>query len=96
MDKRLLLPILAILVPITSHSADISGFVRKAGSKPVPDAKVVYICNGKSFSGRTNGYGRYRIRGLPNVVWCKVTVNNVEVASRINSGSGSKEVDLRL
>lgn len=96
MDKRLLFLILAFLAPVTSQSADISGFVRKAGNKPVPGAQVVYNCNNKDFPGKTNAYGRYRVRGLPNVAWCKVSVNNVVVIPRINSGSGSKEVDLRL
>jgi hypothetical protein len=98
MEKRLLFLILYLLVPVSSDAADVSGFVRNASNQPLAGAKVVYVCKENSFTATTNNYGRYRVRGLPNVTWCNVTVNGTETspATKINSGTGNKEVNLRL
>lgn len=96
MDKRILFLILFLLTPAAAYAADISGFVRKANNQPVPGAKVVYKCGEKTYDGKTNKYGRYRVSGLPKVTWCNVEVNGKKMPKRINSGSGSKEVDLRI
>ena len=95
MDIRIFFLVLFLLTPVSAHAADISGFVRdKANNKPVSGASVEYICVKKSYTGKTNKYGRYRVSGLPKVKFCDVKVNNKIVPRRINSGSGSKEVDL--
>jgi hypothetical protein len=98
MEKRILFLILSLLTPVAAYAADISGFVRDASNQPVAKAKVQYICNGKPYKATANNYGRYRVRGLPNVTWCNVTVNgaNTTPVTKINSGSGSKEVNLRI
>lgn len=98
MEKRILFLILSLLIPVAAQAADISGFVRNANNQSVANAQVEYICNGKSYGATTSSYGRYRVRGLPNVTWCNVTVNggNTSPATKINSGSGSKEVNLRI
>ncbi|RKZ96347.1 MAG: hypothetical protein DRQ43_04405 [Gammaproteobacteria bacterium] len=100
MEKRILFLILPLLTPVVVHAADISGFVRNAGNQPMAGAEVQYFCNGKPdpYSATTNSYGRYRVRGLPNVTWCSVKVNGGQTspAMKINSGSGSKEVNLRI
>ena len=98
MEKRILFLILPLLTPVVAHAADISGFVRNASNQPVVGAKVKYVCNGKTYPAKTNSYGRYRVRGLPNVKWCSVTVNGgpISPVKKINSGSGSKEVNLSI
>lgn len=96
MEKRILFLILSLLTPVAAYSADISGFVRNASNQPVPDARVEYKCGEKTKEAMTNSYGRYRVRGLPNVTWCSVEVNGIEIFRQLNSGSGSKEVDLRI
>jgi hypothetical protein len=96
MEKRILFLILFLLAPMAAHAADISGFVRNAKNQPVPDATVEYICGEKTYKGKTNKYGRYRVTGMPKVTWCSVNVNGKQVSKKINSGSGSKEVDLRI
>ena len=96
MDKRILFLTLFLLIPVAAYAADISGFVRDAKNKPVSGANVEYTCGKKTYPGTTNKYGRYRVSGLPKVTWCSVKVNGKEVIKKINSGSGSKEVDLRI
>lgn len=96
MEKRILFLTLFLLTPVAAYAVDISGFVRNAKNQPVPGATVEYICKKKTYSGKTNKYGRYRVSGLPKVTWCSVNVNGKEVSKEINSGSGSKEVDLRI
>ena len=96
MEKRILFLILFLFTPMAAHAADISGFVRNSKNQPVPDARVDYICDDKAYKGKTNRYGRYRVTGMPKVTWCSVKVNGKEVSKKINSGSGSKEVDLRI
>jgi hypothetical protein len=97
MEKQILFLIL-VLTPISAFAADISGFVRNASNQPKSNVMVEYICKGKPYSDATNSYGRYRVRGLPNVTWCSVTVDGAPTtpATKINSGSGSKEVNLRI
>lgn len=87
---------LLLFIPWLSFAADISGFVRNANNQPIPGAKVTYTCTGKNYSVTTNKYGRYRVTGLPNVKWCTIKVNDKAMPNKINSGSGSKEVDLRV
>lgn len=84
--------------PLAVHAADVSGFVRKASDKkPLSKAEVVYKCpGGKEFYGTSNQYGRYRVSGLPNVAFCEVSVNGKALPNKINTGSGSKEVDLSI
>lgn len=96
MEKRTLFLTLFLLTPVAAYAADISGFVRNAKNQPVPGANVEYKCGEKTYPGTTNKYGRYRVSGLPNVTWCSVTVKGKEISKQINSGSGSKEVDLRI
>lgn len=96
MEKRILFLILCLLIPVAAYAADVSGFVRNTKDKPVPGARVEYKCVEKTYDGKTNKYGRYRVTGLPKVTWCSVKVNGKEVSKKINSGSGSKEVDLRI
>lgn len=96
MDKRILFLIFFLLTPAAAQAADISGFVRKkANNQPVAEATVEYICAKKPYIGKTNKYGRYRVSGLPDVKFCDVKVNGKIIPGQINSGSGSKEVDLR-
>jgi hypothetical protein len=98
MERRILLLILSLLIPAASYAADISGFVRNAQNQPVAQVEVIYICNNTPYRTTTNSYGRYRIKGLPNVTFCNVTVGGARLSpdKQINSGSGSKEVNLRI
>lgn len=96
MEKRIFFLILCLLIPVAVYAADVSGFVRNVNNQPVKGAKVEYKCGEKTYDGKTNKYGRYRVTGLPKVTWCSVKVNGKEVSKKINSGSGSKEVDLRI
>ena len=95
MDKRILFLITLLFSPVVTYAADVSGFVRNANNQPLPGAKVDYKCKGATYSAVTNQYGRYRVSGLPDVKFCDVTVNGKSMPRKINSGSGSKEVDLR-
>lgn len=90
--------ILPLLTPAVAHAADISGFVRNTSNQPVAGVKVQYSCKENPYTAITNSYGRYRVRGLPNVTWCKVEVKGGQISPdmQINSGSGSKEVNLRI
>ena len=97
MDKRIISLIFFLLSPATAHAADVSGFVSNAANnQPLRNASVVYTCKGVPHSGTTNQYGRYRVSGLPNIEFCDVSVNGKPLPRKINSGSGSKEVDLRI
>ena len=75
MGKRILYPILFLLIPVVANAADISGFVRDSNNRPVAGAKVEYKCGERIYEGSTNKYGRYRVTGLPKVTWCSVEVN---------------------
>lgn len=96
MEKRIAFLILPLLTP--AHAADISGFVRNISNQPVTGVEVKYSCKENPYTAITNSYGRYRVRGLPNVTWCSVKVNGDQTSPdiQINSGSGSKEVNLRI
>jgi hypothetical protein len=97
MDKRILFLVIFLLSPAAAYAADVSGFVRNAvDNQPLSGATVEYTCRGKIYFGTTNQYGRYRVSGLPDVEFCDVSVNGRQLPKKINSGSGSKEVDLRF
>ena len=98
MAKPILFLILSHLIPAVSYAADISGFVSNAQQQPLKGVKVEYTCNNTPYSDTTNSYGRYRVKGLPNVTFCNVTVDGAQLSpdTQINSGSGSKEVNLSI
>ena len=87
------------MLSLPLNAATISGKVRTVNGAPAVSAAISFSCPGKSFNGRTDNHGRYRVKGLPNVKWCQMRVNYGGKQSeplRINSGSGSKDINVRL
>ena len=101
MDSRILLICLISILLITpAFAASISGFVREPSNRPATGAVVTFSCPAtKEILATSDQNGRYRASGLPDVQWCSLTVsyqgrNSVPV--RINSGSGSKDINIKL
>ena len=97
---KLFLILLSWLSVAASHAATVSGFVTTAQGKAAANSTISITCpNNFSTSTISNKYGRYRSKGLPNVTWCKMTVkfsNKPSNAVKINSGSGSKDINIKL
>ena len=90
-----------LIVTFTAHAADITGSVKDDSNRPAGGAQVFIKCpdREKPSEGTTNKYGRYRITGLPNTTWCEIWVfydSKMSNHARINTGSDSKDINLRL
>ncbi len=96
MIKRIFFLLIFLFTSTAIHAANISGFVRNSNNQPVSGVTVQYKCGSTTHEAKTNNFGRYRVRGLKDVVWCSVNVNGTEVIKQVNSGSGSKEVDINM
>ena len=101
MDSRMPLICLLMVLPVTSAIASsISGFVRESSNRPAIEAIVTFSCPAsQDVSATSDQYGRYRASGLPDVKWCSLTVSYQNKNSdpvRINSGSGSKDINIKL
>jgi hypothetical protein len=85
---------------LPSYAANISGAIKSASNSPAKGASISFTCpGGIVFRGKTDKYGRYRVTGLPNIKWCKLIVSfrkKNSNAARVNSGSGSKDINVRL
>ena len=92
--------LLVITFSMSAFSASISGFVKQPSNRPAVGEVVTFTCPGSDpFLATTDQYGRYRIGRLPDVQWCDLSVNYKGKDStpvRINSGSGSKEINIKL
>ena len=100
MRARGLAVVLCLSAPAIALAADISGFVKDPANRPAAGASLSVNCPGAGTqSTQANVYGRYRLSGLPNLKWCRIQVTyrgKSSNAVRINSGSGSKDINLRL
>ncbi len=100
MEFRNIILTVLLMTPITGQCADIAGIIKESSNRPAKKAQVTIQCNGaKALKVTANNYGRYRISGLPNLKWCKISVyhnGKPSNAAKINSGSGSKDINLRL
>jgi hypothetical protein len=100
MRSRGLAVVLCLSLPAIALAADIGGFVKDPANRPAAGASLSVSCPGtETKNTRANVYGRYRLSGLPNLKWCTIQVTyggKTSNAVRINSGSGSKDINLRL
>jgi hypothetical protein len=104
MYRHKLATVLTFLLIITfsmpALSASVSGFVKQPSNRPAVGVVVTFTCPDRDpFPATTDQYGRYRVKGLPDVQWCSLSVNYEGEDStpvRINSGSGSRETNIKL
>lgn len=100
MRWRLALLAVCAAAPASLYAADIAGAVKEPSNRPANGAQLSITCPGSDArEGRANAYGRYRIAELPNLKWCQIRVSyrgKTSNAVRTNSGSGSKDINLRL
>lgn len=103
MDNRkhfvLTLTVMVLSFSLPTYAANISGVIKKASNSPAKSAQISFTCSGVIFNAQADKYGRYRITGLPNIKWCTLNVsyrNKKSNAARVNSGSGSKDINVKL
>ena len=100
MALRHIIFLATLIAPTIGHSADIAGSIKESTYRPAKNAKVTIQCpNTNTFEATANSYGLYRISGLPDLNWCEISVhydNKQSNSTTINTGSGSKDINLRL
>ena len=104
MDNRklftLTVTVMALSFCLPNYAANIAGVIKSASNSPAKSAQISFTCpGGVIFKGKADKYGRYRVTGLPNVKWCKLSVsfkNKDSNAASVNSGSGSKDINVKL
>lgn len=92
--------LLIVLIGSQAFASSVSGFVRQPSNRPAVGAVVTFTCPAtEPIPATSDQNGRYRAKGLPDVKWCSLTVNynnQISNAIRINSGSGGKDINIKL
>ena len=102
--RYLVITIFVFILSIFSipvHAANISGFVKNNANNPADGAELTFICPSSKtpFAATADKYGRYRVKKLPNLKWCDLSVkykNKNSDVVKVNSGKGSKDINVKL